>query len=76
MDQFNLRHQYLLYLERVGLKESDMGEVQRIETERAFMGACGQILIVLRDDLSSLPEEKAIEKCESTVEQVLSYFEN
>ena len=36
-----LEKQYQLYLERVGITESQMHPIQKIETKRAFMGACG-----------------------------------
>ena len=36
MEQFNLEIQYQKYLERVGFKESQMSDVQKKETKRAF----------------------------------------
>lgn len=57
MSKFDLDHQYSLYLKRSGLKEAEMHEVQRIETKRAFFGACGQMLLLLRDDLGGMEDE-------------------
>ena len=57
MNQFDLDHQYSLYLKRSGLKEAEMHEVQRTETKRAFFGACGQMLLLLRDDLGGMEDE-------------------
>ena len=71
---FDLEHQYQLYLERVKLKEANMHPVQKTETRRAFMGACGQMLILLRDDLGALEESKAIETMQDMVNQVQVYF--
>ncbi len=71
---FDLIHQYQLYLERVGLKEPNMHPVQRTETKRAFIGACGQMLILLRDDLGALEESKAIETMQDMMNQVGNYF--
>lgn len=72
---FNVEYQYQLYLERVSLKESEMNPIQRVETKRAFMGACGQMLLVLRDDVSELPtEEIAADTLESMLDQVAKYF--
>lgn len=76
MKKFDLEHQYALYLERVKLKEEDMHPTQKTETKRAFMGACGQLLMLLRDDLTELEEEKVIEVMESMQAQVLFYFIN
>ena len=71
---FDLEHQYQLYLKRVGLKEENMHPVQKTETIRAFMGACGQMLILLRDDLGVLEESKAIEIMQDMINQVQVYF--
>lgn len=74
MKQFDLNHQYSLYCQRVGLSEDKMHPQQKVETKRAFMGACGQMLIMLRDDLGALPEDKAVEQMESMMNQVGEYF--
>jgi len=71
---FDLKHQYQLYLKRVGLKEENMHHVQSKETRQAFMGACGQMLILLRDDLGELEESKAIETMQDMINQVQNYF--
>jgi len=72
--EFNLEHQYQLYLERVKLKESQMPPIQRKELKRAFMGACGQMLILLRDDLGELSENEAIETLQDLHNQVSNYW--
>lgn len=74
MKKFNLEHQYKLYLERSDLKESQMAPNQMIEMRRIFMGTCGQMLILLRDDLSELEEDKAIEQLENMLNQVGEFF--
>lgn len=74
MDQFNLENQYQLYLERVGITESQMHPIQRAETKRAFMGACGQMLILLHKDLGALEEDKAIEQLEDMMNQVQAFW--
>jgi len=72
--EFYLEHQYQLYLKRVAIKESQMGEVQRKETRQAFMGACGQMIFLLRDEVAALPEDEAIEVLENMKRQVGDYF--
>lgn len=74
MEQFNLENQYQLYLKRVGIKEIQMHPAQRVETKRAFMGACGQMLILLRDDLGALEEDKAIAQLRDMYNQVQSFW--
>ena len=74
MERFNLEKQYQLYLERVGISERKMHPTQKVETKRAFMGACGQMLILLRDDLGELEEDKAIEQLQDMINQVQSFW--
>lgn len=74
MRQFDLEHQYKTYLERVGLSEDRMHSQQKVETKRAFMGACGQMLYLLRDDLTKMPEHEGIETLQSMIEQVTQFW--
>lgn len=74
MSKFNLDHQYQLYLERVKLSEDKMSEVQKQETKRAFMGACGQMLILLRDDLAELEDLAAFNQYRDMINQVQNFW--
>ncbi len=74
MEKFNLEIQYQKYLERVGLKESQMGDTQRVETKRAFMGGCGQMLVILSNDISQLDEDKGIEQLQDMIDQVKAFW--
>lgn len=74
MDQFNLETQYNLYLSRVGLHEDKMHTQQKKQLREAFYGACGQILILLKDELSKLEEDKAVEVMESMIQQITTFF--
>jgi len=73
-DKFNIEYQYQLYLKRVGLKEDLMHSAQKDETRRAFFGAWGQMLMLLKHDVSELSEDSAIEVLEDMTEQVLKFF--
>lgn len=72
--EFDLNHQYQLYLERIKMKESQMLPVQRTEVKRAFFGACGQLLILMRDDLTKLEEDHATETLQGMVNQVSDFW--
>ncbi len=73
--RFNLEHQYQLYLKRVGANEDEMGETQCKEMRQAFMGACGQMLILLRDDVGELEEdEDAMYVLSDMLKQVSDYW--
>lgn len=72
--EFNLEHQYQLYLKRVKLNESQMSPIQRKELKRAFMGACGQMLILLRDGVGELNENDAVTTLEDMINQVSNFW--
>lgn len=74
MDNFNLENQYQLYLKRVGLSENKMHPEQKKQLKQTFMGACGQMLLLLRDEVGALEEEKAIETMQGMVNQVSDFF--
>lgn len=71
---FDLEYQYQLYLKRVALKEDIMPEIQKRQLRQAFMGACGQIILLLRDDVGALSETDAIKTMENMINQVGNYF--
>ncbi len=72
--EFDLQWQYQFYLEKVKLKEINMGETQRKEMKRTFMGACGIVLILLKDELASLPDDEAMTVLENMLKQVGDYY--
>lgn len=75
MSKFNLDEQYRIYLERVRLDESKMHPVQKVETKRAFMGACGQILLLMRNDVAEIEDEdEAVRILESLLDQALKFW--
>lgn len=71
---FDLNHQYSLYLDRIGLSEKSMHPIQKIETKRAFMGACGQMLLLLRDELAALPDAEAVTSMQDMIDQVGKFW--
>jgi len=74
MNKFNLENQYQLYLKRVGLNEKQMPPLQKKQLKQSFMGACGQMLLLLRDDVGALEEDAAILTMENMIKQVGNYF--
>ena len=71
--KFNLEHQYKLYLQRVNLDESKMHKQQKTQLKLTFMAACGQMLLLLRDDISELSEEEGVKVLEDLTNQVSKY---
>lgn len=64
MKDFSIENQYKTYLERVNMKEESMHPVQRVELKRAFFGAVGQLLLLMRDEISELPEDESLKVLE------------
>lgn len=71
----DLESQYQTYLKRVGISEERMHPRQRIETKRAFYGACGQMLILFRDGIGAIEDEdKAILQMQDLLNQVSIFW--
>ncbi len=61
---FTIQTQWEKYLKRVDLKESEMLPIQTQETKRAFFAGVSQLLVLLREDVSALEENEAINTME------------
>lgn len=72
--KFDLEHQFKLYLERVNFGNRALPEVQYIEMKRAFFGACGQLLLLMRDDLSELSDEEGVQVLADLLNQVGDFW--
>ena len=73
-ETFNMDVQNHLYLKRMGLTEAQMHPAERRERKRTFMAAAGQIMVLLRDDLTELDEAEAIETAQKMLDQVQDFF--
>lgn len=74
---FDLHHQFTLYLRRCGVNDiAKMPADQLRETRRAFMGACGQMLILFRDDVTEYDDDKAVEIMQDLLDQVGRFWES
>lgn len=77
---FDLTHQWQLFCERCELPEHKMPPDQRREMKRAFFGACGQLLIVFKDELGEYAEKNGDEAAagimQDMLNQVEAYWEN
>lgn len=70
----NLEDEYQAYLKRVDLSEAKMPAVQQIETRRAFMGGCGQMLVAMTETVGAQPEEEAMHTIADMFAQVSKFF--
>lgn len=74
MKQFNLEYQYSLFLERMQLSEAKMHPIQKTQLKETFFGAWGQLLFLLRDEISQLENEAAVDQVQGMLNQVGNFF--
>jgi len=74
MDKYDLENQYQLYLKRVGLVDSKMAPLQKKQLRQTFMGAYGQLLMLLRDDITKMEDNVAVLTIQNMFNQVANYF--
>lgn len=74
MNKFNLEYQYQLFLQRMGLSESQMPADQRREIKRTFMAAMGQMLMICVHDLDSFKNPLVTETVPYMSDQVKEFF--
>lgn len=73
-EKFKLETQWQKYLEMVGLSEAKMPEDQKREMKRAFMGACGLMLILLRDEVGELDDNEAVKVLDGFMTQLENFW--
>lgn len=71
---FKVEDHYQFYLRLSGADESKMHPIQRSEMRKAFYAGAGQILELLKNKVSELPEEKGVEVMESMMQEISEYF--
>lgn len=74
MDKFKIENLYQRYLQLVALQEETMHPQQRVQLRQTFFGACGQLLILLRDDLTPMSEEHGAAVLAGMLDEVNAYF--
>ena len=74
MNKFDLEYQYHLFLQRMGLSESQMPADQRREIKRTFMAAMGQMLMICVVDLDSLKHPQSSECITYMSDQIKDFF--
>jgi len=73
-NQFNIDTMFDKYLSLVKLDKRRVSPVQLRETRRAFYGAMGIMLVLLRDELTKYPDEKGAEILEDMLQQVSKFW--
>lgn len=73
---FTVKQQWERFLERSGFKPGELPAVQEIEMSKAFYGSAGQMLLMLRDELSELPEMEAMQKLEGMLSEIGVFWQD
>lgn len=71
--KFNLEEQYQLYLQKVNLDESKMGEIQKSETRQAFFAGVSQATLHYFS-LAGMEENDAVEELDNMMKQVTDFW--
>lgn len=74
MEKFNVEYQYQLYLKQMGLSEETMHPEQKLQIKNTFYGSFGQLLLLMRDEISELEEDKAIDVLGDLLNEVVNHF--
>lgn len=70
-----LEKQWHLYVEKMyHTTEDKLHHSQKVECKRAFMGACGQLLLLIRDEAADLPEDAAVLELQGMLNEVSTFF--
>lgn len=67
---FSVEHQFQLYALRVRITRTKVSPVQWIETRRAFFGAWGQLLFLLRDEIGEMSDDDGIDILQAQTDEV------
>lgn len=73
-ESFDMENQWQLYLQRVNLKGKKMPAEQYRELKRAFFGALGQLLMLMKNEVADLSEDDAVSALESMINQVGDFW--
>lgn len=71
---FSVEHQFGLYAELVKINKKNVSPTQWIETRRAFFGAWGQLLFLMRDDLTQLSDDDGVDVMETMKNEVVRFW--
>jgi len=74
MLSIKVEHQYQIYLKRMSLSEETMHPEQKLQIKNTFFGAFGQLLLLMRDEITELEEDDAVKVLGELLNQVVNHF--
>lgn len=72
--EFDLRNQYLQYLQRIGLVEAIMHPEQKLQVQDAFMGGCFTTIMLFKDRIGDMEEQEAVDVLNDIWKQCGDYW--
>lgn len=73
---FTIKQQWDRFMERCGMAPGEMPKVQETEMSKAFYGSAGQILIMIRDEVSELKEEDAVVVLDNMMDEIMKFWQD
>lgn len=70
-----IENEFNLYLQRAGFKKENINPIQYDEIKKAFFAAAGQILILMRDNVSLTEESKAVSRLQNMLDEIGRFWE-
>lgn len=75
MNQFTVEYHYQKLLAQLGHSEENMHPEQKKQLKEVYYGAFGQILVMLREDITAFDKDEAIIILQEFVDQIHYFFE-
>ena len=73
-DMFSIEEQWQFYIKKTLMDETQMGEIQRIETKRAFMAGLAQMYVIMVVDIGQVNEAEELEGIQRLGIEIAEYF--
>lgn len=65
---------YSDYLKRIELSEDKMIPTQRLQTKQAFYAGISSLMVMQREDLTTIPEDDAVNVLDSIWKECINYW--
>ena len=70
----NVSAQFDFYLEKSKLKQSEMSDIQFMETRRAFYAGFGQMAIMLTTKIADVSEEEGVNILDGFLSEISDFY--
>lgn len=74
-EQFNIEQMFMKYLNLVGLRAHELSPVQLTEMRRAFIGAVGQTIVLLTQELPAMSDAQGSQAMDDMMLQIKNFWD-